>query len=57
MGARTPQEVFQHHAEALVAADLDGIVDDYSEGGHLHNAGGNQEGQGRYPRGIHATLV
>jgi hypothetical protein len=31
MGARTPQEVFQHHAEALVAADLDGIVDDYSE--------------------------
>ena len=31
MGARTPQEVFQHHAEALVAADLDGIVDDYFE--------------------------
>jgi len=29
--ARTPQEVFQHHAEALIAGDIDGIVADYSE--------------------------
>ena len=29
--ARSPQEVFQHHAEALGAGDLDGIVDDYTE--------------------------
>lgn len=28
---RTPQEVFQHHAEALMAGDLDGIVADYSD--------------------------
>ena len=28
--ARTPQEVFQHHAQALGAGDLDGIVEDYS---------------------------
>ena len=28
---RTPQEVFQHHAEALIAGDLDGIVADYSD--------------------------
>ena len=28
---RTPQEVFQHHAQALGAGDLDGIVDDYSD--------------------------
>jgi uncharacterized protein (TIGR02246 family) len=28
---RTPQEVFQHHAEALIAGDLEGIVADYSE--------------------------
>ena len=28
---RTPQEVFQHHAEALGAGDLDGIVEDYSD--------------------------
>jgi hypothetical protein len=29
---RSPQEVFQHHAEALGAGDLDGIVEDYSDG-------------------------
>jgi ketosteroid isomerase-like protein len=28
---RTPQEVFQHHGEALMAGDLDGIVADYSD--------------------------
>ena len=28
---RTPQEVFQHHAEALIAGDIDGIVEDYSD--------------------------
>ena len=28
---RTPQEVFQHHVEALGAGDLDGIVEDYSD--------------------------
>ena len=28
---RTPQEVFQHHGETLVAGDLDGIVSDYSD--------------------------
>jgi ketosteroid isomerase-like protein len=27
---RSPQEVFQHHAEVLVAGDLEGIVSDYS---------------------------
>jgi ketosteroid isomerase-like protein len=29
--ARTPQEVFGHHAEVLVAEDLEGIVSDYTE--------------------------
>ena len=29
--ARSPQEVFQHHAEALGAEDLEGIVSDYSD--------------------------
>ena len=28
---RSPQEVFAHHAEALGAEDLDGIVADYSD--------------------------
>lgn len=29
--ARTPKEIFQHHAEALGAEDLEGIVSDYSD--------------------------
>jgi hypothetical protein len=29
--ARSPQEVFQHHGEALTAEDLEGIVSDYSD--------------------------
>lgn len=28
---RTPQEVFQHHAEALIAGKLDDIVADYAD--------------------------
>jgi hypothetical protein len=28
---RTPEEVFAHHAEALGAGDLDGIVADYAD--------------------------
>ena len=29
--ARTPQEIFQHHAEALMAGDVDEIVADYTD--------------------------
>jgi SnoaL-like protein len=29
--ARTPQEVFQHHAQALGAEDIDAIVSDYAD--------------------------
>jgi uncharacterized protein (TIGR02246 family) len=29
--ARTPEEVFAHHAEALGAGDLDGIAADYAD--------------------------
>jgi hypothetical protein len=28
---RTPEEVFAHHAQALGAGDLDGIVEDYAD--------------------------
>jgi hypothetical protein len=28
---RTPQAVFQHHGEVLMAEDLDGIVSDYAD--------------------------
>ncbi len=29
--SRTPQQVFEHHAQALGAEDLDGIVADYAD--------------------------
>ena len=29
--ARSPQEIFQHHGEALMAEDLDAIVSDYAD--------------------------
>ena len=29
--ARTPQEVFQHHAEALGSEDIEAIVSDYAD--------------------------
>ena len=29
--SRTPQEIFQHHAEVLIAGDLEGIVSDYAD--------------------------
>jgi ketosteroid isomerase-like protein len=48
---RTPQEVFQHHAEVLIAGDIDGIVEDYSEDavfitpdGALHGKDGVRQG-------------
>ena len=28
---RTPQQVFDHHVQALVARDLEGIVEDYAD--------------------------
>jgi hypothetical protein len=38
MATRTPQQVFQHNAEALGAEDLDGIVADYSDDAFFHDA-------------------
>jgi ketosteroid isomerase-like protein len=49
--ARTPQEVFAHHAEVLIAGDLEGIVSDYADdavfitpAGALHGKDGVREG-------------
>lgn len=48
---RSPQEVFQHHAEVLIAGDIDGIVSDYSDdavfitpAGTLHGKDGVRQG-------------
>jgi hypothetical protein len=29
--ARTPQEIFEHHATVLIAGDIEGIVADYAD--------------------------
>lgn len=49
--ARTPQEIFAHHAEALGAGDLEGIVADYADDavfitskGVLHGKDGVRKG-------------
>ena len=43
--ARSPQEVFQHHAEALGAGDLDGIVGDYTDDAVFITPAGVQRGK------------
>jgi ketosteroid isomerase-like protein len=49
--ARTPQEIFEHHAGALIAGDIDEIVADYTDdavfvtpGGVLRGKEGVREG-------------
>ena len=41
---RTPQEVFQHHAQALGAGDLDEIVADYTDDAVFITPAGVQRG-------------
>jgi ketosteroid isomerase-like protein len=42
---RTPEEVFQHHARALGAGDLDEIVADYTDDGVYISPSGVRRGQ------------
>jgi ketosteroid isomerase-like protein len=42
---RTPEEVFQHHAEALGAGDLDEIVADYADDAVFITPAGVKHGQ------------
>jgi len=42
---RTPEEVFQHHAQALIAGNLDEIVADYSDDAVFITPAGVRRGQ------------
>lgn len=42
---RTPEEVFQHHAQALGAGDLDEIVADYSDDAVFISPAGMKRGK------------
>jgi hypothetical protein len=53
-GVRTPQKVFQHHAESLAAADVGGIAADYADDSILITPGG-VVGQSGHPGGVPAT--
>jgi uncharacterized protein (TIGR02246 family) len=50
---RTPEEVFQHHAEALGAGDLDEIVADYADDAVFITPAGVQRGK----EGIRAAFT
>jgi len=43
--ARTPQEIFAHHAEVLIAGDLEGIVSDYTDDAVIITPDGVQRGK------------
>jgi hypothetical protein len=43
--ARTPQEIFEHHATALLAGDIDGIVEDYADDALLITSDGVRRGK------------
>jgi len=55
--ARSPQEVFQHHAEALGAGDLDGIVDDYTEDAVFITSAGVKRGKAGVREGFIQLLA
>ncbi|MFC4949543.1 nuclear transport factor 2 family protein [Pseudonocardia sp. GCM10023141] len=42
---RTPQEIFQHHAVALMAGDIDEIVADYADDAVFISPSGTQHGK------------
>jgi ketosteroid isomerase-like protein len=43
--SRTPQEIFAHHAEVLIAGDIDGIVEDYADDAVFITPAGVQRGK------------
>lgn len=53
---RTPQEVFQHHGEVLMAEDLDGIVSDYTEDALFITPDGILEGKDGVRQGFEKLL-
>ena len=45
LSKRTPEETFGHHAQTLMAEDLDGILEDYTESSYLVNPSGVLHGK------------
>jgi ketosteroid isomerase-like protein len=53
---RTPQEVFQHHAEVLIAGDIDGIVEDYADDAVFITPDGTLRGKDGVRQGFEKLL-
>ena len=54
---RTPQEVFQHHAEVLIGGDIDGIVEDYADDAVLITPDGTLRGKDGVRQGFEKLLA
>ncbi|MET0765022.1 MAG: nuclear transport factor 2 family protein [Blastococcus sp.] len=54
--ARTPQQIFEHHATALIAGDIDGIVADYADDALFITPGGVLRGKDGVRQGFAALL-
>ena len=55
--ARTPQEIFAHHAEVLIAGDIDGIVSDYADDAVFITPAGAMHGKDGVRQGFEALLT
>ena len=53
---RTPEETFGHHAQTLMAEDLDGILADYTDSSYLVSPSGVLHGKSAI-RGFFADLL
>ena len=56
LSKRTPEETFGHHAQTLMAEDLDGILADYTDSSYLVNPSGILHGKTAI-RGFFADLI
>ncbi|SHK05145.1 SnoaL-like domain-containing protein [Pseudonocardia thermophila] len=54
--ARTPQEIFKHHAEVLIAGDIDGIVSDYDDDAVFITPDGVKHGKAGVREGFEKLL-
>lgn len=55
--SRTPEQIFAHHAEALIAGDVDGIVADYADDAVFITPAGVRHGKEGVREGFVALLA